>query len=349
MNHANRPSTLKHAAGLTVIGLLASASVAGGPTRAYIIEGSAFFGAPGVELGSLAAVDLADPSIVIQVSRPAVDLRFGGADVRPGTGELVAFENTTNSVRALSLTDDSNTLIDSIGWMEPGVAGFTFSNDGAVAYSTTNVSGFGRIVRSDADTGAVLSVHNILNLSLNGLATVPEGHPTLAPGEIWGLGLTGSGGVRLYRLDLDTNTVVSSVLVTGIGFNAQFDGGLDWAADGTLYAAVQGFRQTGPDSFEEVSANLFTIDPASGAATNLGTIEAEGTWDAVTLALDDQAPPSCVPDFAEPFGELNFFDVAAFIGAFNAMDPSADLAEPFGAFNFFDVAEYIGAYNAGCP
>ncbi|MEM9372919.1 MAG: GC-type dockerin domain-anchored protein [Planctomycetota bacterium] len=330
-------------------GMAASWAAAGGPTRAYIIEGSAFFGAPGIELGSLAAVDLSDPSIVTPIARPAVDLRFGGADVRPGTGELVAFENTTNSVRVLSLTDDSNTLIDSIGWMEPGVAGFTFSNDGSVAYSTTNVSGFGRIVRSDADTGAVLSVHNILNLSLNGLATVPEGHPTFTPDEVWGLGLTGSGGVRLYRLDLDTNTVVSNVLVTGVGFNAQFDGGLDWAADGTLYAAIQGFRQTGPDSFEEISANLFTIDPVSGAATSLGVVEGDGTWDAVTLALDDQQALPCVADFAEPLGVLNFFDVSAFIGAYNAMDPAADLAEPFGAFNFFDVAAYIAAYNAGCP
>lgn len=348
MNHISLDS-LKYAAVLGALASLTGASLAGSPTRAYIIEGSAFFGAPGIELGSLAAVDLSDPSIVTQISRPAVDLRFGGADVRPGTGELVAFENTTNSVRVLSLTDDLNTLIDSIGWMEPGVAGFTFSNDGSVAYSSTNVSGFGRIVRSDADTGAVLSVHNILNLSLVGLATVPEGHPTFTPGEIWGLGLTGSGGTRLYQLDLDTNSVVSDVLITGVGFNAQFDGGLDWSADGTLYAAIQGFRQLSPDEFEEISANLFTIDPVSGVATNLGVIEADGTWDAVTLALDDQGSPPCIADFAEPFGVLNFFDVAAFIGAYNTMDPSADLAEPFGSFNFFDVAEYIGAYNAGCP
>ncbi len=54
-------------------------------------------------------------------------------------------------------------------------------------------------------------------------------------------------------------------------------------------------------------------------------------------------------DFAAPFGTLNFFDVSAFIAAYNAQDPSADLAEPFGAFNFFDVSAYISAYNAGCP
>jgi len=72
-----------------------------------------------------------------------------------------------------------------------------------------------------------------------------------------------------------------------------------------------------------------------------GTI---GVWVA-TPVFDEP----CKADFAEPFGELNFFDVAAYIGAYNAGDPAADLAAPFGALNFFDVAAYIAAYNAGCP
>jgi len=65
----------------------------------------------------------------------------------------------------------------------------------------------------------------------------------------------------------------------------------------------------------------------------------------VTAAMDD----ACPADLAEPFGSLNFFDVAAFIGLYNAGDPGADLAEPFGSLNIFDVAAFIGLYNAGCP
>jgi len=60
-------------------------------------------------------------------------------------------------------------------------------------------------------------------------------------------------------------------------------------------------------------------------------------------------PAGCSADFAEPFGVLNFFDVAAYIGLFNDQDPAADLAAPFGSLNFFDVAAFIGAYNVGCP
>lgn len=57
---------------------------------------------------------------------------------------------------------------------------------------------------------------------------------------------------------------------------------------------------------------------------------------------------ACPPDFAAPFGTLDFFDIAAFISAYNAQHASADF-DPNGQFNFFDVAAFIDAYNAGCP
>ncbi len=63
----------------------------------------------------------------------------------------------------------------------------------------------------------------------------------------------------------------------------------------------------------------------------------------VTLRL------TCAADFAAPWGDLNFFDLSAYMAAFNAQNPSADLAPPFGVFNFFDVAAYLNLYNAGCP
>jgi hypothetical protein len=66
-------------------------------------------------------------------------------------------------------------------------------------------------------------------------------------------------------------------------------------------------------------------------------------------ALTRTTDATCPADLAAPFGSLNFFDVSAFIAAYNAQDPVADLASPFGAFNFFDVSAYITLYNAGCP
>jgi len=53
-------------------------------------------------------------------------------------------------------------------------------------------------------------------------------------------------------------------------------------------------------------------------------------------------------DLAEPFGELNFFDVSAFLSAFSANDPTADFNGD-GLFNFFDVSGFLSQFSAGCP
>jgi hypothetical protein len=66
--------------------------------------------------------------------------------------------------------------------------------------------------------------------------------------------------------------------------------------------------------------------------------------------LNTPCRPGCAAaDIAEPFGALNFFDLAAYLDLFNTQDPDADLAGPFGVFNFFDLSAYLDSYNAGCP
>ncbi|MEZ6317754.1 MAG: GC-type dockerin domain-anchored protein [Phycisphaerales bacterium] len=332
-------------AALIALALLAAPAGAQA-TKAYIIDGSGYFGAPGIQIGTLGEFDLADPSQVTILSRPAHDLRFGGADVSPTTGDLVAFENSTNSVRVLDRTSDSQTLIDSIGWMESGVVGFTFSNDGTKVYTTTAVGGFARIVEADAATGAVLSVHNILTNPLSSLATVPPGHPTLPEGEIIGLALTGFGSLNVVRLDLETNTVTDEQFLTGVGFNPQFETGLDFAADGTLYALIQGYRQLGPDTFEEISSHLYTLDPISGVLTEIGVVQADATWDGVCLALED-GPPPCPADL-DGNGALNLDDVNLFANAFVGGDLLADL-DGNGSLNLDDVNLFANAFVAGCP
>ncbi|MHA7814809.1 MAG: GC-type dockerin domain-anchored protein [Phycisphaerales bacterium] len=47
-------------------------------------------------------------------------------------------------------------------------------------------------------------------------------------------------------------------------------------------------------------------------------------------------------------GVLDFFDVSAFLSAYNAQDPAADFTGD-GQFDFFDVSAFLGAYSAGCP
>ncbi|MFK7758890.1 MAG: S8 family serine peptidase [Phycisphaerales bacterium] len=63
----------------------------------------------------------------------------------------------------------------------------------------------------------------------------------------------------------------------------------------------------------------------------------------------DELTSMCSPaDFAEPFGQLNFLDVSAFLGAFGASDSSADI-DNSGSFNFLDVSAFLTAFGQGCP
>ncbi|MFG0314831.1 MAG: GC-type dockerin domain-anchored protein, partial [Phycisphaerales bacterium] len=47
-------------------------------------------------------------------------------------------------------------------------------------------------------------------------------------------------------------------------------------------------------------------------------------------------------------GTLDFFDVTAFITAFNDMHPAADINND-NEFNFFDITAFIVAFQNGCP
>ena len=53
-------------------------------------------------------------------------------------------------------------------------------------------------------------------------------------------------------------------------------------------------------------------------------------------------------DFAEPYNQLDFFDVSAFVSAYASQDLSADLNND-GSFDFFDVSSFVNTYAAGCP
>lgn len=47
-------------------------------------------------------------------------------------------------------------------------------------------------------------------------------------------------------------------------------------------------------------------------------------------------------------GVLNFFDISAFLQAFNAGDLSADFSND-GVFNFFDISAFLVEFSQGCP
>jgi len=95
------------------------------------------------------------------------------------------------------------------------------------------------------------------------------------------------------------------------------------------------------------------------AILSSGTLDAgtyELTWfhaaNAQTFATADftltLTAPSCSPADLTGDGELDFFDVSAFLTAFGSMDPIADLTND-GVWDFFDVSAFLSAFAAGCP
>ncbi|MCC5823667.1 MAG: hypothetical protein LAT64_10960 [Phycisphaerales bacterium] len=107
-------------------------------------------------------------------------------------------------------------------------------------------------------------------------------------------------------------------------------------------------------SWEAVGAgangNVFgaiVYDLGDGPALHMGggfsSVDGQVSNRVVSLLADAGCPADLTGD-----GQLNFFDVAAFLDLYNASDPGADWNND-GLINFFDLAAYLDDFNAGCP
>ncbi|CAE7758357.1 unnamed protein product [Symbiodinium sp. CCMP2592] len=90
-----------------------------------------------------------------------------------------------------------------------------------------------------------------------------------------------------------------------------------------------------------------------------GSIIEAGVDDVTIRGLVCESVDACPADLAgnpdgTPDGQLNFFDVSAYLSLYGSGDPEADLAgnpdgSPDGTLNFFDVSEYLLRFAMGCP
>ena len=71
-----------------------------------------------------------------------------------------------------------------------------------------------------------------------------------------------------------------------------------------------------------------------------------GTWLVDDVIVGVAPVTDCPPDLNGD-DELNFFDVSAFLTAFNDQDPIADFNGD-DQFDFFDVSAFLSQFNAGC-
>jgi hypothetical protein len=117
---------------------------------------------------------------------------------------------------------------------------------------------------------------------------------------------------------------------------------------------------------QELIFDVFAYDSGTDSGSNYTSSNADITPHLPTANISDTFPFTGTPrigtfrftlvseagcsqaDLAEPFGDLNFFDVSAFLNAFTASDSLADFNED-GMFNFFDVSEFLNSVAAGCP
>lgn len=99
-------------------------------------------------------------------------------------------------------------------------------------------------------------------------------------------------------------------------------------------------------------ADGFTGEPEIDGLTTWAFFDAHGSSVALPLELDRRVrivvTCGCGPADLNTDGVVNFFDVSAFLSAYNAQLPVGDFNGD-GVFNFFDVSAFLTAYNAGCP
>lgn len=106
-----------------------------------------------------------------------------------------------------------------------------------------------------------------------------------------------------------------------------------WNGSGTTCAGVSCLGACYIPATEQcVQFDLATCDVVGGTWNGPGSVD---------------CPPACLADLSGD-GNLNFFDVSAFLSAFGKMQSEADFTGD-GMYNFFDVSAFLAAFSAGCP
>lgn len=166
-------------------------------------------------------------------------------------------------------------------------------------------------------------------------ATADARYDLLTPADVLG---------THYRVPSTNGWHIGDIEPAGDDFRWRNSAGVSWGLADDL---ANGRLLTGPD-------NPYAGHP-EGAAFHI-VLEREPEFGDLTTDvrgfrfLGELYQCRCTrADFAPPNRTLNFFDIAAFITAFNNGNAAADFIAPFGVIDFFDIAEFLQAYNAGCP
>ena len=136
-------------------------------------------------------------------------------------------------------------------------------------------------------------------------------------------------------VELSNNNGGSWTTIDTLGPDSQGGGWNEYSFDvGSIFA--------NPSS--QLRVRFVVSDLGQGSVVEAGV-------DAVELVQTScvDSPTGCnAADLAEPFGQLNFFDISAYLSAFSAGDTVADINND-GSLNFFDISDFLSIFSSGCP
>ena len=306
-----------------VIDNLQGHSVVGTPTM-YVDTGAGFVGSAmtsngsGNYEGTLGAIDCGS-ALSYYFS---VEDEEGTVVTVPAAGASGAYSTVALDGFTLAMEDDFE---NDTGW-------FSFTTGGSGAWLRTVPAGYGLGDPSlDADGSSKCYVTS----------------------NIGGVDVD-NGSVFLMSPLVDLTAIDSPVLrmslwmfgSAGDSMSVEFtdSAGASWVPVQTL-VNTGGWMDVEYNIEDYVSLNLafrVRIEVADGGADTT----VEGGVDAFRIS-SEVCNNTCVADMNGD-GQLNFFDVSAFLMNFGDQDSSADFNGD-GLFNFFDVSAFLSAFNAGCP
>ncbi|MHA7814598.1 MAG: beta-propeller fold lactonase family protein [Phycisphaerales bacterium] len=253
--------------------------------------------------------------------------------------------------------DDAVSIIDTATWSLVGnvSAGdfpttISFSPDGSRMY----------VSNRDGDS---VSFYSVSGLSVSLLATLPVGDSPWqvvddGNGKLW---VNNWGDSQIATYDSLGGTLLNTRNFPNAPVGLRYDGATNTVrvAHGTVSTTLGGpdgfaMSQNGTlqvldaDTYANLDAYDLGVGPSALASSNDGNTLAVAAPIGDGLAILSLSGACNDADLAEPFGELNFFDVSEFLALYIASDLSVDYNND-GMLNFFDVSAFLVSYNAGCP
>lgn len=200
-----------------------------------------------------------------------------------------------------------------------------YTVNGTLAWVTGQGNPGGGLGDNDIDGGTTSLVSNLIDLSTTESATISYAR--------WYSNNTGaSPGADIFQVFVSDDDGSNYELVETVGpSGAGTSGG--WIETGFNVGDFVDLTST-------IRVKFVASDLGDGSVVEAGI-------DDVRIFGVSCSADTCPADLTGD-GILDFFDVSAFLSAYNAQDPAADFTGD-GMFDFFDVSAFLNAFNAGCP